>query len=75
MLGLYLSYAYNLAAGGLIVLVVTGVFIVCWLLAPRHGLLTARTHRRGHALAPDDVAAATAQPTDNTALVERTPAG
>ncbi|MFD8283166.1 anchored repeat-type ABC transporter permease subunit [Streptomyces solisilvae] len=75
VLGLYLSYAYNLAAGGLIVLVVTGVFIVCWLLAPRHGLLTARTHRRGHALAPDDVAAATAQPTDNTALVERTPAG
>ncbi|MCQ6244777.1 anchored repeat-type ABC transporter permease subunit [Streptomyces malaysiensis] len=75
VLGLYLSYAYNLAAGGLIVLVVTGVFIVCWLLAPRHGLLTARTHRRGHAVAPDDVAAATAQPTDNTALVERTPAG
>ncbi|MEU0922750.1 MULTISPECIES: anchored repeat-type ABC transporter permease subunit [Streptomyces violaceusniger group] len=75
VLGLYLSYAYNLAAGGLIVLVVTGVFIVCWLLAPRHGLLTARTHRRGHALAPDDVAAATAQPTDNTALAERTPAG
>ncbi|MCQ8835778.1 anchored repeat-type ABC transporter permease subunit [Streptomyces malaysiensis] len=74
VLGLYLSYAYNLAAGGLIVLVVTGVFIVCWLLAPRHGLLTARTHRRGHALAPDDVAAAPAQPTDNTALVERTPA-
>ncbi|WP_458090990.1 anchored repeat-type ABC transporter permease subunit [Streptomyces malaysiensis] len=74
VLGLYLSYAYNLAAGGLIVLVVTGVFIVCWLLAPRHGLLTARTHRRGHALAPDDVAAATAQPTDNTALAERTPA-
>ncbi|WPB88114.1 anchored repeat-type ABC transporter permease subunit [Streptomyces malaysiensis] len=74
VLGLYLSYAYNLAAGGLIVLVVTGVFIVCWLLAPRHGLLTARTHRRGHALAPDDVAAATAQPTDNAALVERTPA-
>ncbi|MCD9587166.1 anchored repeat-type ABC transporter permease subunit [Streptomyces sp. 8ZJF_21] len=75
VLGLYLSYAYNLAAGGLIVLVVTGVFIVCWLLAPRHGLLTVRTHRRGHALAPDDVAAATAQPTDNTALAERTPAG
>lgn len=74
VLGLYLSYAYNLAAGGLIVLVVTGVFIVCWLLAPRHGLLTARTHRRGHTLAPDDVAAATAQPTDDTKLVERTPA-
>ncbi|MFJ2019476.1 anchored repeat-type ABC transporter permease subunit [Streptomyces nodosus] len=43
--GLYLSYALNLAAGGLIVLVVTSVFILCWLFAPRHGLLTA-AHRR-----------------------------
>ncbi|MFJ6070899.1 anchored repeat-type ABC transporter permease subunit [Streptomyces sp. NPDC093065] len=43
--GLYLSYAFNLAAGGLIVLVVTAVFIVCWLFAPRHGLLTGRSRR------------------------------
>ncbi len=38
--GLYLSYSYNLAAGGLTVLVVTAVFVVCWLIAPKHGLLT-----------------------------------
>ncbi|MFD4790255.1 anchored repeat-type ABC transporter permease subunit [Streptomyces sp. NPDC058459] len=43
--GLYLSYTYNLAAGGLIVLVVTAVFVLCWLFAPRHGLLTRGRHR------------------------------
>jgi hypothetical protein len=43
--GLYLSYAYNLAAGGLIVLVVTGLFLACWVFAPRHGLLAQRRTR------------------------------
>jgi manganese/iron transport system permease protein len=42
MIGLYLSYTYNLAAGGLIVLVVTTLFLTCWLLAPRHGLIARR---------------------------------
>jgi manganese/iron transport system permease protein len=37
--GLYLSYAFNLAAGGLIVLVVTGFFLLCWCFAPRHGFV------------------------------------
>jgi manganese/iron transport system permease protein len=40
--GLYLSYTYNLAAGGLIVLVVTGLFLACWVFGPRHGLIAAR---------------------------------
>lgn len=44
--GLYLSYAYNLAAGGLIVLVVTGLFLACWIFAPRHGLLATRRTTR-----------------------------
>lgn len=48
--GLYLSFYYNLAAGGLIVLVITGLFLLAWLLAPRHGLLT----RRRAAAAPGD---------------------
>jgi manganese/iron transport system permease protein len=52
--GLYLSYAFDLAAGGLIVLVVTAVFLVTWFLAPKHGLL-----RR--AAAPWKRAAAAAQ--------------
>lgn len=42
--GLYLSYELGLAAGGMIVLVATAVFVLCWLLAPRHGLL-ARVRR------------------------------
>jgi manganese/iron transport system permease protein len=45
VLGLYLSYAFDLAAGGLIVLSLTGVFLLCWLFAPRHGLLR-RSNRR-----------------------------
>ncbi|GAA1294667.1 anchored repeat-type ABC transporter permease subunit [Saccharothrix xinjiangensis] len=40
VLGLYLSYAFDLAAGGLIVLTLTGIFLLCWFFAPRHGLLT-----------------------------------
>ncbi|WP_035696820.1 anchored repeat-type ABC transporter permease subunit [Glycomyces tenuis] len=43
--GLYLSFYYNLAAGGLIVLVITGLFLLAWLFAPRHGLLTRRRAR------------------------------
>jgi manganese/iron transport system permease protein len=39
IVGLYLSYAYNLAAGGLIVLVVTVIFLLCWIFAPKHGLV------------------------------------
>ncbi|MCX5361207.1 anchored repeat-type ABC transporter permease subunit [Streptomyces sp. NBC_00124] len=37
--GLYVSYTYDLAAGGSIVVVLTGVFMVTWCLAPEHGLL------------------------------------
>jgi manganese/iron transport system permease protein len=45
--GLYLSYHLNLAAGGLIVLVTTGLFLASWCLAPRHGLLARlRAHSR-----------------------------
>ncbi|MFI9616514.1 anchored repeat-type ABC transporter permease subunit [Streptomyces sp. NPDC052023] len=73
VVGLYLSYAYNLAAGGLIVLVVTGVFVLCWLFAPRHGLLTARLGTRGPggspAPGPED-----RQAGEDTPLVEQAPA-
>ncbi|MEV5082224.1 anchored repeat-type ABC transporter permease subunit [Streptomyces sp. NPDC056159] len=37
--GLYVSYAYDLAAGGSIVCVLTAVFAVVWCAAPRHGRL------------------------------------
>lgn len=37
--GIYLSWSYDLPVGGTIVLVLTGVFVATWVLAPRHGLL------------------------------------
>ncbi|MGW2055425.1 anchored repeat-type ABC transporter permease subunit [Streptomyces sp. NPDC001840] len=46
--GLYVSYAYDLAAGGSVVVVLTGVFATVWCLAPRHGpLARALRLRRG----------------------------
>ncbi|GGS32004.1 anchored repeat-type ABC transporter permease subunit [Streptomyces griseoviridis] len=49
--GLYVSYAYDLAAGGSVVVVLTGFFVLTWLLAPRHGLL-AKIVRRPDAAPP-----------------------
>lgn len=48
--GLYLSFYYNLAAGGLIVLVITGVFLLAWVFAPRHGLVSHWAGRRAAAV-------------------------
>jgi manganese/iron transport system permease protein len=39
ILGLYLSWHTDLAAGGMIVLTATGIFVAALLLSPRHGLL------------------------------------
>ena len=48
MLGLFISYHNDVAAGGTIVLVATGFFGLVWLFAPRHGLLaTILARRRG----------------------------
>ncbi|MFE7243740.1 anchored repeat-type ABC transporter permease subunit [Streptomyces sp. NPDC057580] len=44
--GLYVSYANDLAAGGSVVVVLTALFVVVWLLAPRHGL-AAKLRTRG----------------------------
>ncbi|MFE2346268.1 anchored repeat-type ABC transporter permease subunit [Kitasatospora cineracea] len=55
--GLYLSYAWNLAAGGLIVLVATAVFLLCWTFAPRHGLLAGLRRRAAAPTVPDPVPA------------------
>jgi manganese/iron transport system permease protein len=40
LVGLYLSWSLDLPVGGTIVLVATAVFLLAWLLAPRHGVLT-----------------------------------
>ncbi|QOC92504.1 anchored repeat-type ABC transporter permease subunit [Micromonospora craniellae] len=42
LVGLYLSWSYDLPVGGTIVLVATAVFLLAWLFAPRHGLLSRR---------------------------------
>ncbi len=40
--GIYLSWALDLPAGGAIVLTSTAVFLLCWLWGPRHGLASQR---------------------------------
>lgn len=40
--GIYLSWSYDLPAGGTIVLVLTTIFISAWILAPRHGVISRR---------------------------------
>lgn len=39
LVGLYLSWSIDLPTGGTIVLVATAVFLLCWIFAPRHGVL------------------------------------
>ncbi|MFI9494324.1 anchored repeat-type ABC transporter permease subunit [Streptomyces halstedii] len=72
VVGLYLSYACNLAAGGLIVLVVTAVFVLCWVFAPRHGLLAAGRRRRSRGRTGTPPASAPVRPADGDAPA-RTP--
>lgn len=55
IVGLYISFHRDLAAGGTIVLVSVGAFLACWTFAPRHGLvakLRARTVRKRRVPAP-----------------------
>ncbi|RIQ25899.1 anchored repeat-type ABC transporter permease subunit [Jiangella rhizosphaerae] len=47
VVGLYLSWSYDLPVGGSIVLVLAGVFLAAWTFAPRHGLLARRWRRGG----------------------------
>jgi manganese/iron transport system permease protein len=42
LVGLYISWSWDLPVGGTIVLVLTAVFLGAWLAAPRHGLLARR---------------------------------
>jgi manganese/iron transport system permease protein len=46
VVGLYISYWNDIAAGGTIVLVATAIFGLVWLLAPQHGYLMSRVLRR-----------------------------
>ena len=46
VLGAYLSYFLNGATGGIIVLLMTAVFLAAFVFAPKHGLLAARAKAR-----------------------------
>jgi manganese/iron transport system permease protein len=43
LVGLYLSWTWDLPVGGTIVLTLTGAFLIAFLLAPRHGVLARLT--------------------------------
>lgn len=49
LVGLYLSWSFDLPAGGTIVLVATVAFLLAWLFAPRHGLIVKRLRREREA--------------------------
>jgi manganese/iron transport system permease protein len=46
LVGLYVSWSWDLPTGGTIVLVLTVAFLGAWMLAPRHGLIAKRLQRR-----------------------------
>lgn len=46
LLGLYISWSFDLPVGGMIVLIATAVFLLAWFFAPRHGLLMKYLSRR-----------------------------
>jgi manganese/iron transport system permease protein len=48
LVGLYVSWSWDLPTGGTIVLVLTVAFLGAWMLAPRHGLIAKRLQRRRH---------------------------
>lgn len=45
-IGLYVSWAFDLAVGGTIVLVLTVFFLLGWVLGPKHGVFAKRLARR-----------------------------
>jgi manganese/iron transport system permease protein len=54
LLGLYVSWSFNLPVGGTIVLIATAIFLISWFLAPRHGLLVKLIRRRADSGDSDD---------------------
>lgn len=48
LVGLYVSWSWDLPTGGTIVLVLTVAFLTAWVLGPRHGVLAKRLLRRRH---------------------------
>ncbi|MTV24983.1 anchored repeat-type ABC transporter permease subunit [Nitriliruptoraceae bacterium ZYF776] len=53
LVGVYVSWSWDLPTGGTIVLVLTAAFLLAWLAAPKHGVLARRFRRPAHE--PDDL--------------------
>lgn len=54
LFGLYISWSFDLPAGGTIVLLATLVFLLAWVFAPRHGLLMKYLRRRATPIEGED---------------------
>jgi manganese/iron transport system permease protein len=46
VVGIYLSWSYDLPVGATIVLVLASLFVVAWTMAPRHGVVARRMRPR-----------------------------
>ncbi|GAA3661432.1 anchored repeat-type ABC transporter permease subunit [Microbacterium marinilacus] len=49
LVGLYVSWSWDLPTGGTIVLILTVVFLLAWFLSPRQGVIAKTRHRRTRA--------------------------
>ena len=58
LIGIYISWSWDLPTGGTIVLVLSAAFFAAWLVSPRHGLISRRPRRR---IANDEVHSPLAQ--------------
>jgi ABC-type Mn2+/Zn2+ transport system permease subunit len=74
VLGAYLSYFLNGATGGIIVLLMTGVFLIAFVFAPKHGLLAARARARaalkGEAAVMSEIVSLLAEPFQFTFMLK-----
>jgi manganese/iron transport system permease protein len=55
LVGVYLSYFLDGATGGVVIMLQTGLFLLAFVFAPRHGILAQRAKARG--AAPERAAA------------------
>jgi manganese/iron transport system permease protein len=63
--GLYISWSWDLPVGATIVLVLTAIFLLAWLIAPRHGVIAATWRSRTPATQPPPVPVPTVVPIEN----------
>lgn len=72
LVGLYVSWSWDLPTGGTVVLVLTAAFLLAWFFSPRQGLVASarrRTGRKRRAAPPVAVGAVATSPGDDPAPV------